>query len=112
MCCELRASLKTRISLGFCANIMPAYAQMASGLEYFCRALGNSCRLARLGVCGVLYKGNKRRVCVMKVEGPKRGEGVSKGKKTSSGSDGADFSSYVTGGAAGSTGASATQSIA
>lgn len=48
----------------------------------------------------------------MKVEGPKRGDGVSKGKKSSSSAGGEDFSQYVTGGASESPSASATHSIA
>lgn len=48
----------------------------------------------------------------MKVEGPKRGEGVSKGKKTSSSGGDVNFSAYVTGGASETVQASTTQSIA
>lgn len=48
----------------------------------------------------------------MKVEGPKRGEGVSKGKKTSSSGGNVDFSQYVSGGAAETQSASASHSIA
>lgn len=47
----------------------------------------------------------------MKVEGPKRGEGISKGKKTSSAGN-MDFSQYVSSGASESQSASATHSIA
>lgn len=48
----------------------------------------------------------------MKVEGPKRGEGVSKSKKTSSGTDNVDFSQYMSGGAAETQSSAATHSIA
>lgn len=48
----------------------------------------------------------------MKVEGPKRGEGVSKSKKTSSGTDNVDFSQYMSGGASETQASSASHSIA